>query len=128
MSTSYDIYQDYLHQGELWLPFCPFCQRFIFYPREFCPYCWSEQVEWKRLQGRGRVYSYTIVNVSALPEFNEKTPYIYAIIELEEGVRMPANILNCEPEKVTIGMPVELSIQEKTGQKVAAFCSLNSSQ
>lgn len=122
--SSYDIYQDYLHQGELRLPYCPSCRRFIFYPRMFCPYCWGEKVEWKRLQGWGRVYSYTIVNVSALPEFNEKIPYIYAIVELEEGIKMPANILECEPEKVTVGMPVALNIQERAGQKLVAFRSL----
>ncbi len=113
MSDNFAIYQDYLHRAELRLPFCPSCQRYIFYPRGFCPYCWGETVVWKRLQGRGRVYSYTIVNVSALPEFTEKVPYIYAIVELEEGIKMPANIVDCEPEKVTVGMPVELSIQER---------------
>lgn len=39
--------------------------------------------------------------------------YIYAMVELEEGIKMPANILGCELEKVTVGMPVELSIQER---------------
>lgn len=38
---------------------------------------------------------------------------------------MPANILDCEPEKVTVGMPVELSIQERAGQKLVAFRSPN---
>lgn len=124
--SSYEMYQDYLDRGELRLPFCSSCQRFIFYPRGFCPYCWGEQVEWKCLQGRGRIYSYTIVNVSALPEFTEKVPYIYAIVELEEGVRIPANIMDCEQEKITVGMPVKLSIQERAGQKLVTFRSLNS--
>lgn len=121
MSDYYAIYQKYLSQGELRLQFCQSCQRYIFYPRSFCPYCWEENLEWKPSSGRGTIYSYTIVNVSALPDFGTQTPYIYAIIELEEGVRISANIIDCKPDKLKVGMPVKLCIQERTGQKVAAF-------
>ena len=121
LSDYYAIYQKYLSRGELRLQFCLSCQRYIFYPRSLCPYCWEEQLEWKPSSGRGTIYSYTVVNVSALPDFSAKTPYIYAIIELEEGVRIPANIIDGKPDKLKVGMPVKLYIQERTGQKVAAF-------
>lgn len=121
MPDYHDLYQHYLNQGELRLPYCQSCRQFIFYPRHFCPYCWQEEMEWQPVQGRGTVYSYTIVNVSSLPEFAAETPYILAIIELTEGARMPGNIINCTPEKVKVGMPVQIEIMQKQDRMVVAF-------
>lgn len=116
-----EIYWDKLKEGSLHLQQCTHCHRFIFYPRSLCPYCLESNLEWKPVSGKGRVYSYTVVHVSALPEFADKTPYIYAIIELAEGVRMPGTIINCPIDKVVVDMPVEVSIIEKQGRKLPVF-------
>ena len=97
------------------LQYCPVCEKYIFYPRELCPYCLDVRPEWKEVSGRGRIYSYTVVRKSALREFEKKVPYIYAIVELDEGVRIPTTIINCPIETIAIDMPVELA-----GRKGAA--------
>ena len=54
----------------------------------------------------GRVYTYTIVDQPAHPDFQADTPYTYAIVQLDEGVRVPTNIVECAPEDVRVDMPV----------------------
>jgi uncharacterized protein len=89
------------------LQYCPNCEKYIFYPRELCPYCLEAKPQWKKASGRGEIYSYTVVRKSALKEFDRKVPYIYAIVELDEGVRIPTTIVGCPIDEVKIGMPVE---------------------
>ncbi len=107
------IFRDKLKNGNMWLQYCPDCHRFIYYPRERCPYCWEAGLEWQPVQGLGSVYSYTVVRVSALPEF--KPPYIFALVELAEGVRMATNIQECSLEQIHVGMPVRLKIITREG-------------
>ncbi|MCR4400151.1 MAG: Zn-ribbon domain-containing OB-fold protein [Syntrophomonadaceae bacterium] len=99
-------------QGELWLQKCQHCQRFIFYPRAVCPGCLGEELEWQPVSGRGRVYSFTVVHRTDLPGFADELPYVYAIIELEEGPRMISNVTGCPVDQVSIGMPVQVSFEE----------------
>jgi len=94
--------------GTFAIQFCPVCTRYIFYPRELCPYCLKTTPEIRHATGRGKVYSYTVVRVSALETFEDKVPYIFAIVELDEGVRIPGNIVQCPIENVKMDMPVEL--------------------
>lgn len=124
MNDNQAIYlQKFDQKGQLHLQFCLDCNRYIFYPRSLCPYCWGTNVSWRELSGKGQVFTYTIVNISALPEFNEKTPYIFAVIELDEGIRMPANIIDCSPEQITIGMSVEATFKYEGGKKLPVFKS-----
>jgi uncharacterized OB-fold protein len=64
------------------------------------------------------VYSFTIVRRPATPAFADKVPYVYAIVELEEGVRMTANIVGCRPEEVRVDMPVR-AVFEPAGDDVS---------
>src|SRR3990172_1027785 len=61
---------------ELWLPFCRSCGSFFFYPRRFCPQCFGWDVEWRRVSGRGRVYSYAIQYRAFHPGWSRETPYV----------------------------------------------------
>jgi uncharacterized OB-fold protein len=116
-----EIYWQKLATGKLWLQYCPSCQKFIFYPRSLCPYCLEPELEWKTVSGQGKVYSYTIVYVSALPEFQEEIPYIYAVIELAEGVKMPSNLVDCPLDKVHVDLPVELTFITRDGKTLPVF-------
>lgn len=122
MIGNQDIYlQKFEERGLLHLQFCLECKRYIFYPRSLCPHCWGANLEWRALSGKGRVFTYTIVNISALAEFNEKTPYIFAVIELDEGIKIPANIIDCLPEQIVVGMPVETTFKYEGGKKLPVF-------
>ncbi|MEX0682809.1 MAG: Zn-ribbon domain-containing OB-fold protein [Dehalococcoidia bacterium] len=98
---------DGLAVGELRVQKCDACGRYVFYPRPFCPHCLSDSLTWTPLSGRGRVYTYTIVRRAMNPAFTADVPYVFAIVELEEGPRLPTNVINCPPDAVRVEMPVK---------------------
>jgi uncharacterized OB-fold protein len=63
---------------------------------------------WTPASGRGRVLVYSVQQMSIDPAFT--VPYIYAIVELDEGPVMPTNLIHCAPEAARIGMPVRVVI------------------
>jgi uncharacterized protein len=93
---------------------CNACKRNHFYPRHACPHCWSDNCEWRAASGKGRVYSYTVIHHNDALPFREMLPYIVALVELEEGVRLTSNIVECTPEIVHVGMPVEVIYEHVT--------------
>ena len=105
-----------LKAGELRLQRCTACFRYIFYPRSVCPHCLSDRLEWTMASGRGRVYSYTIVRRAMNPAFAADLPYIFAIVELEEGPRVTTNLINCAPEDARVDMPVKAAYDSVTSE------------
>jgi uncharacterized OB-fold protein len=103
-----------LRAGELRLQRCSECQRCILYPRSVCPHCLSDRLEWTAASGRGRLYSYTVVRRAMNPAFAAEVPYVFAIVELEEGPRVTTNIVNCEPDEVRVDMPVRATYDNVT--------------
>lgn len=96
---------------ELSIPYCLACRHFFFYPRSICPACGSREVAWRRVTGRGRVYSFCIHHQSALRGFREAVPFVTAIIELDEGPRLMTFLTEIEPDPSLIqcNMPVEVA-------------------
>ena len=105
---------DGLRVGELRLQRCAECKRFILYPRSVCPHCLSDRLEWTAATGRGRLYSYTIVRRAMNPAFAAEVPYVFAIVELEEGPRVTTNIVNCVSDEVRVDMPVRATYDNVT--------------
>ncbi|MER3452581.1 MAG: hypothetical protein C4321_02485 [Chloroflexota bacterium] len=95
---------------------CGACGRAHFYPRPFCPFCWSEDVHWEETSGRGTVYTYSVVYQNDLPPFSSRVPYVAAIVELAEGPRMMTNIVDCDPAALRVGMPVEVTFRDETDE------------
>ncbi len=114
-------YWDATARGELLIKHCNACGRDYFYPRDHCPSCWSTDTAWKRAGGRGHVYTFTIVKQNDLPPFRDRLPYVIAIIELDEGVRMTANVEGCAPEDVRCEMAVEVSFREEPREDGSVF-------
>jgi uncharacterized OB-fold protein len=95
--------QNYKLVGEV----CNRCGNKIFPPRDVCPDCGQPAYEPYTFSGRGEVYSYTTVHVA--PEGHEdNTPYAVALIKLEEGSLITAQLTDVSPEEVRIGLPVEM--------------------
>lgn len=95
--------------------FCETCSTNYFPPREICPKCRRKgRIKDKKFIGRGKVYSFT--EIRAAPSGMElQVPYVMAIIELEEGVKVTGHVVN-RAEEVKIGTPVEVvfrKIQER---------------
>ena len=99
---------------ELWLPYCPRCEQSFFYPRPFCPRCFSWEVEWRRASGRGTLYTYAIQYRAQAPGF--EPPYVTAIVQLEEGPRLMTNLVDVEadPAQLRCDMPLEVVFEDIT--------------
>jgi len=93
-------------RGELQYQRCADCGHAQFYPRAVCTACGASP-GWATASGRGTVYTFTVVRQNFLPPFKDELPYVVAMVELEEGVRMMTNITGCPPEDVHIGLAVE---------------------
>ena len=105
-------YWEAAKRRELIMPYCNSCSNLFFYPREVCPNCFSKELTWKEMSGKGHVYTYTHVRQSVHPSFQSADGHIYAIIELAEGPRMPSGIVGCEPKEVYIDMPVSVVFED----------------
>jgi len=101
-------------RGRLELQYCSECDSFQYYPRAICANCWNENIQWKPCSGRGTVYSFSICNTAGLPSFKGDVPYVVAMVELREGVRMTTNIVDCAATEVFIGMEVEAVFEPVT--------------
>ncbi len=102
-------------QHELRVRKCRACGRHYFYPRDFCPSCFSFDVEWTKVRGRGLVYSFTVCHRPA-PGFENDVPYNIALVELDEGVRLMSTIVDCPLEDLRIGMAVEVVFDDVTAE------------
>jgi uncharacterized OB-fold protein len=92
-------------EGRLLIQRCPSCGNRQFYPRAICVVCGASP-EWEEASGRGMVYTFTIVRQQGARPFRDELPYVVAMVDLDEGVRMMGNITDCAVEDVRIGMPV----------------------
>jgi uncharacterized protein len=101
---------DGLKREELMIQHCLTCDKFIFYPRLYCPHCFSDNVSWTKSSGWGHIYSYTVVH-NAAPPFKNQTPFVVAIVELEEGVRMMSRIIG-EQGQVQIDKTVSVIFEQ----------------
>jgi len=103
-------------QHKLIMQKCNDCGKLIFYPRKVCPFCWSASVGWTDVSGKARVRTMTTTIAGVEQAFIPDLPYVLAIVELEEGVRMMTNIVECRPEDVKIGMEVAVTFRDCTEQ------------
>ncbi|MGH8981135.1 MAG: Zn-ribbon domain-containing OB-fold protein [Acidimicrobiales bacterium] len=88
------------------------CGRLAHPPVARCPACAGNVFTWPETSGRGAVYAFTVVHHSVHPVSTGKTPYVIALVELEEGPRIVTNIRGCAPEEVRVGMPVHVVFED----------------
>ena len=86
---------------------CKQCGHISFPPRLVCPKCKSKTFETVKLSREGKILTFTIIRVGP-DKFSKETPYVVAIIELNDGVRLIAQIADCDVDKVEIGNKVKL--------------------
>ena len=88
---------------------CNSCNKIFFPPKESCPFCRRKSIgkmKELKLSGKGKIITYSIIH-SAIENFQKQIPYIISIIKLDEGPNITAQIVDCEIEKIKIGMKVE---------------------
>ena len=86
---------------------CPSCKVKLFPPRDVCLACDAPAKELFTFTGLGEVYSFTTVYQSPA-EFTFAAPYMVALVKLDEGPIVTAQLTDMEPDEVEIGMPVEM--------------------
>jgi len=109
-------YWDAAAGGRLLVRRCGACGRAHHYPREFCPHCWSEDVEWERASGRALLYTWSVVHRNDLPPFGERTPYVAAVVDLAEGPRMMTEVVGWGEGELRAGL--ELGVEFRDGVPV----------
>ncbi|WP_330282641.1 Zn-ribbon domain-containing OB-fold protein [Streptomyces sp. NBC_00588] len=107
-------YWDAAAGGRLLIRRCGACGRAHHYPREFCPYCWSEDVEWEPASGRAVLYTWSVVHRNDLSPFGERTPYVAAVVDLAEGPRMMTEVVEAQESGLRAGMDLEVAFREGT--------------
>ncbi|MFF7391714.1 Zn-ribbon domain-containing OB-fold protein [Streptomyces scabiei] len=108
----------YAAQGELRIQACADCGEFRFPPRPCCPHCRSFATQWRRVSGRGRVWSYVRPHPPLLPDYAEQAPYHVVLVELADAPRIrlvgnlvsgPGARLDSVPaERIRIGARVQV--------------------
>lgn len=103
---------------------CPECGATFYPPRYVCLACYRQGLEAVALSRRGTVHTFTVARM-APPGALVQAPYVIAQVRLPENVIVATVLTDVEPEKVRIGMPVELVVQKVTvdveGNEVVAF-------
>jgi len=94
--------------GKLMVGSCNDCGKLHYYPRPMCPHCWSQDTTLKEVSGQGVIYTWSTVFVNDLPPFKERLPYVAAQVDLVEGLRITTNLVDCDPDQLTIGQAVSV--------------------
>lgn len=101
--------------SKLMLRWCTSCGKPHHYPREICPLCFSDKLEWREAKGTGEIYTFSVMRPA-------KPPYVIAYVTLDEGVSMMTNIVDCDPASVKIGQKVKVVFKPREGGgKIACF-------
>ncbi|HEY2883887.1 MAG TPA: Zn-ribbon domain-containing OB-fold protein [Rhizomicrobium sp.] len=104
--------------GKLLYGFCLACSEPHYYPRSFCPFCFSERVEWREASGNANVYSYSIMYRTPTD------PYAIAYVTLAEGPRLLTNLVDCDLAKIAIDAPARLVWKPSEGGAPVPFFTL----
>jgi uncharacterized OB-fold protein len=112
---------DGVKQGKLVIQYCTEAKKFQYYPRPVSIYTGRRTLEWREVSGKGSIYAFTVVRIPG-PGLEGRLPLCVATVELDEGVRMIVNILDCAPEDLAIGKRVKLAWDRLTDtQQYPAF-------
>lgn len=86
---------------------CKKCGTILLPPRPMCTKCFSSDLEWVELKNKGKLLTYTVIHVSS-KQFESLIPYAVGIVKLGDGPKLPGMIQDVEPEKISVGMSLEV--------------------
>ncbi len=113
-------------RGELVVPRCDSCRRYVWYPDGACRFCGAGALTWTRVSGNGRLYSWSVVHRPFIPQLADAVPYVAGLVTIDEdpAVRIVTRIVDGAPEQLRIDMPMRvvfrpLRFTNVTGEVVA---------
>jgi len=97
-------------RGELVVPRCDACRRWVWYPDVTCRFCGAALLTWTAVSGRGRLFSWSVVRRAFIPQLAAEVPYVAGLVAIEEdaAVRLVSRIVDCEPAALRIDMPMRV--------------------
>jgi uncharacterized protein len=100
-------------RGELMIPRCESCGKFVWYPAPECPACASGAVAWVAMSGEATLFSWAVLRRAFLPAFETMVPFVTALVALAEdpAVRLCTYIVDAEPESLTADAAVHVTFQ-----------------
>ena len=110
------FYWESAKAGKLVIQQCNSCGARQFYPRPFCIACLGEPMGWIEASGEGTIYTYTVNHRPANEFMKDKTPYVVAAVDLDEGVRMIANVIDASPSEVKCGARVRVTFEKASDE------------
>jgi uncharacterized OB-fold protein len=108
---------DGLQEGKLRIQYSPSSDAWVFYPRVLAPGTLADDLEWREISGAGEVYTFTIGRAPTSPAWSARLPQIIAVVEVDEGARIPTELVDVAPEDVKIGLRV-VPVYERTEDTV----------
>ena len=95
-------------RGELVLPRCDACARYVWYPDGACRFCGATARTWTPVSGRARLFSWSIVHRPFIPQLADLVPFVTALVTIEEdpAVRLATRIVDCDPARLRVDMAV----------------------
>lgn len=122
-------FAQYLNEKKLMGSHCPHCNADYLPPRAICPQCHSDQLEWVEFSGKAKLAAFTSIFIAPTAMiaagFGRENPYLAGVVELDEGVKISAQILGLEarkPEEIRIGTPLRVDFIERgEGDKKQTF-------
>jgi uncharacterized OB-fold protein len=106
---------------KLLLPRCNACGTFWFPPSRRCVHCLSPDFGWRESAGEGRIYSFVVFHRVYHPAYESDVPYTVAIVELDEGPRLLANVVGTQPDDVRCDMRVRVVFEERGEHTIPQF-------
>ncbi len=99
-------------RGELVVPRCVECDRWVWYPEAKCPTCGGD-LAWRTTSGRGNLFSWAVVQRPFLPAFSEMVPFVTALVSLEEApeVRIVTYVVDADPGDLRADLPLEVTFR-----------------
>lgn len=94
---------------------CVACGTVQFTPRAICQHCHENELEWQESAGLGTVMTYTHVHRAPIPAFRDKTPYVIAILDMDEGFRLMVNASQNVTRSIQIGARVRVGFTKIDG-------------
>ena len=102
-------------RGVLRFQSCTLCGTVQRIPRSLCATCQSDALAWHESSGLGRVLSHTTVHRAPTPAFRGEVPYVIALIDMDEGFRLMANVADGPVAPIGIGSRVQIGFREIDG-------------
>jgi uncharacterized protein len=108
-------------EGKLLIMACDACDHRIHPPQVICPKCWCRSLTPKEASGAGIIYSFTVNHQPWIAGIT--VPYVIAAIDLvdQPGVRLTANIVDCDPASVVIGKKVHVGFEQQEDVYIPVF-------